>query len=383
MAYRRTGQSSQKKRTSKSRARSIKTKPVSIPVTKTTGSRVENQVVQVPVNRSIVNEDDCAIMYWGSFFENQGYGSSTPGGLPQGIAFQVNPINPTSGQFAPPNLTYNEWLQFWGQTGPSGVPGQLVPASVKLTMNFQLTINSGGAPWWFNFIDLYPGMINHFIRIYSKAIIIRAANNATEECWFEIKNFMPFYAEGFPVSSCDEGDSDIGIDGGSGGSFTGYPACVPFEGLQNYRTFYFGLNEVPLDRCLWKNAGLTFHDPGQSPSFVAPGPNSPVPYGLDANFGLDMNSCIPVFNQWQYGDRIILGGLTAAINPFWGSESCSYAFSVDTDGDGVPDQFYGDYIGISVPTEVDGNQIYGIGFGSSGGTVQTLLPSEEITLIVQ
>ena len=94
--------------------------------------------------------------------------------------------------------------------------------------------------------------------------------------------------------------------------------------------FYVNDTSVPLDKCFWKPSYLTNHAPGQSPGFVLPNPNFPFSYGIDANFGLNMNNSLPITNFFGYGDKLIIENITAHANPFWGLKNCSYSFSIDS-----------------------------------------------------
>ena len=284
----------------------------------------------------------CQLMQWGNY--GQTGGPTGLGNTPAiGPTLQLNPEPPLSGQYA--GTSTIDWVAQWGVQDTNG--NFYMPASGNLNMNFNLTIwtNNGLHPYWY-VLGLYPGMWVFSLRLYSKAIITKA-NGTQFEAHFEVKNFAPTYGTVTPPSIAP-------------GSWMG-PGPASFT-PPSYN-LYFSINQRSLSECLWKYGQLVYHPTAQPPAMI----------GGDANFGLDINQSVPVSNMWEYGDRILLGGIQAEMNPFWKMSNCSYAISFDSDGDGEPDNFYGNTVDpvTNAPT----------GPGNFGQNLTTMVPSESKLLI--
>lgn len=307
-------------------------------------------------------DDTCQLMYWGgSSSGTQGTGLNS---FPIGVDIQLNVAPPLLGPFS--NISIQEFNQYWGQTSAAGQ--YFLPASVNLNLNFDFIITSqGGTPQngsW-QLYSLLPGMSVYNFRLTSKARVIRV-NGSVENYHFELKNFHPALA--FTSHPMEPGSG--GGFGGVGNDWMQNGSSYLNPDTQYAHHWYFILGQIPVERCLWRYDNLTFHPQNQGLSLVN------GPYGLDANFGVNMNQSIPITNYFEYGDRIILDGITAHVNPFWGYESCPFAFAIDEDGDGIADSYFGDYGG----TVVDG-QIIELP-SQAGGPVQTVVPTETKILYV-
>lgn len=310
--------------------RAMKTKPLTLNVEREVGQLPQPTVIQIPQQPQQQQTAGCALMQWGSLTPGSGQTASTAG-----PSIQLNVAPPLYGTFA--GIDPIEFTQFWGVQAPNG--SYPLNASVNLNINFDLLAYTNSPSWAWSFWDLYAGMFKFFVRMYSKARVVRVGGQV-EECWFEVKNMIPFFGYRYPC-----------LD-------NSYLACEedPFgvQALDNYYYFFVGLSDYPLEKCLWKLQGLTFHQPGQSPDEVTPGPATPYPYGPDANFGLDMNTSIPFLNDFSYGDKIFIEGINVQVNPFWGIEQCSYNVGVSNEGDTSPDDFYigqpGSNLGTMIPS---------------------------------
>lgn len=365
MAYRTSRQSGQRRKNDRLSKNTSKKIPLRIPVIE---NKLDNQVknlnLQVPSSSSVLNDPtNCMVMQWGS-----GMGS---GGLPIGPDIQLNIEPPIVGPFSG-QINTIEFAQYWGVQNAAG--SYFVPASGSINISYSLKINASStgintALSNFELITIVPGMYMHTIRLVGKARL-RKWNGTVIPLHFEHKNSLPLTA--FIDPPAQDGGFGIGIGGGgfgSGGYDSGsYPIYQELPGNPNYIHFFVHDINVPLDKCFWKVENLVNHAPGQSPGYVYPNPAWPFPYGLDANFGLDMNNSYPVTNFFEYGDAIEIENIDAIANPFWGFNQCSYSIGVDTDGDGVTDDFFGNTI--------DPNTGVPIGPGNAGGNLQTLLPSE-------
>ena len=342
MAYRKRRGSAE--RVEKPGRRGAKTRNVTMNLERNLGELPQPTVVQLPV-QPMQLPSACALMQWGT--STPGSGTNFAQGGP---AMQVNVAPPVVGTFA--GISALEFTQYWGVQNAAG--SYFLPASINLNINFDLVAwASTPQPWAWCFWDLYPGMFKRFVRIFSKARIIRATGEV-EECWFEAKNFIPFFGYGYPCVFDSDGNNTSYLQCPTQGDIDGWAS-----GLSNYYHFYVGLNQYPIEKCLWKLQGLTFHSPNQSPAEVNPGPSTPFPYGPDNNFGLDMNASLPVTNNWNYGDRIIIEGVNAQVNPYWGITQCSYEVGIDGDNDGIIEDFYS---------------------GTEGATLATMVPSAQIQL---
>lgn len=350
MAYRKSRQSGQRKR----RSAKTKTKQLVIPpVITREGETLQLPVLQMP--QSSVVDQGCQLMNWGN-----SVGSPSSGNY--GPDIQLNIAPPTDGQYS--DITVADFLQYWGTTTAAGQ--YFLPASGTFNFNFQLLMWTGSpVPSNWYLMAVLPGLMWYSVRLFSKARVIRS-NGSVEECWFELKNILPSYA--FESNPPDGSDSGFGIGFGGGPFSGGTQQSWMLDGsefLQNMGTeayhYYFHVQNVPIDQCLWRLPGLTFHNSASNLGSVN-GPN-----GNDANFGVDINQSIPFPNHFNYGDRIQLEGITAQINPFWGFEMCPYSFGVDWDGDGVTDDYYGTNL-----YDENGNLA---GSVPAGGPLQTMLPS--------
>lgn len=352
MAFRR------RKTADRTRSKGSKTKSLKLPpMPSQDGSSFMNPpVVQLPTNPP--PNESCQLMSWSGNASQSGFG-------PQ---IQLNPEPPTSGTFS--NLTVMEFQQYWGTTDANGT--YFLPASGTINLNFDFTMwsNNGVPPngnW--SLIATMPGMMFYSLRLTSKAKIIRATGEV-EECWFEVKNIVPYLA----FTNFVGGDSDYDIDIGPGGG--GSSSGVPFGWMQDGTSFlsgfgpyaykyYFQIQQLPLNKCLWRMYGQTFHPSGQPLGSVN------GPYGLDANFGLNMNQSVPITNYFNYGDKIYLEGITASINKWWGFEMCGFSWTGDIDLDGVT-EYYGTWV-----LDQSGNISENISFG---GPLQTMIPSSPIMI---
>ena len=348
MAYRKSRQSGQRKR----RSAKTKTKQLAIPpVVTREGETLQLPVLQMPQS-SVVN-DSCQLMNWGNT------GSPAQGNFGPEIQLNIGP--PTSGNFS--DISMPDFLQYWGTTTAAGQ--YFLPASGTFNFNFQLLMwTSSPVPSNWSLIAVLPGMMWYSVRLISKARVIRATGEI-EECWFELKNIMPSYA--FESNPPDDEDSGFGVGTGGGPFGGGTQQSWMLDGseyLENIGAqayhYYFHVQNIPIDQCLWRFQGLTFHPSGQSLGSVN-GPN-----GNDSNFGIDINQSIPFPNHFNYGDRIKLEGISAQINPFWGFEMCGFSFGVDLNQDGMTD-----YFGTWVFDE-NGNPSPNPSFG---GPLQTMIPS--------
>ena len=359
MAYRRTRQSGQRRKSNKISRQVSKTTPLTIPVVE---NKLDTQVkqlnVQLPSSNSNPNINDCCLMHWGDGVISGGV-NEQPGGLPYGPNIQLNVAPPL-----PPNtfsdLDIPEFLNYWGVQAPNGSYPLGASGSLNISYSVRIFTESINNVPTFGLLTLTPGMYMHTIRLTGKARLIKA--NGTEiQLYFEHKNSIPFLAYS-------------NIEFNTFGASETYPLFQEGpQGAPNYRYIEFYVNDqnIPIDKCFWKPNGLNNHPSGQNPGFVFPNPNSPYPpYGIDSNFGLDMNNSLPMNNFFGYGDKIIIENVSAVANPFWGLKNCSYAIDVDTDADGQADNFYGNVVEItgSGPAPVSG--------GNAGGNLQTLLPSE-------
>lgn len=326
------------------------------------GSSFTNpQVIQMPTNPPPT--ETCQLMYYGTTYNPTQVTFGGPGYGPQ---IQLNPEPPISGNFA--NISVMEFQQFWGATTAAGQ--YFLPASGSINMSFDLVMTTSPTPpsngTWALF-GIMPGMMFYSLRLTSKALVKRV-DGTVIPCWFEVKNLLPFLAFDGSWGVNDGGGYGIGgVGNWTGGS--GEPWMQDGTGyLPEYAYHYhFAPQQIPLHKCLWRYEGQVFHPAGQG----LDGVNGP--YGLDANFGLDMNQSLPFPNNFEYGDIIYLEGINASINPWWGFDMCSYAIGVDSDDDGVPDDYYGDYL-----YNEDG-AVIGIS-GSSGGNLQTMIPGGPVTL---
>jgi len=366
MAYRRTRQSGQKRKSNKISKQMSRKTPLRIPVLE---NKVDNQVkqlnVQVPSSSSNLNLDDCALMAWGQSI-TAAPNAGGQGGLPYGPDIQLNVAPPL-----PPNpfsdISPVEFLNYWGVQAPNG--SYPLGASGNLNISYTVRIWTGSVNNLdeFALMTLQPGMFMHCVRLTGKARLVKA-NGQEIQLHFEHKNSIPVIA----YSSIDfnSGGGGFGIGGGGTGSGGSYPVYQPDPNGIKYIEFHCHDVQVPIDKCFWKLSNLTYHAPGQSPGFVLPNPNWPFSYGIDANFGLNMNNSFPVSNHFEYGDRLIIENITAHANPFWGLKNCSYSIAVDEDGDGQADDFFGNIVNVngSGPAPVSG--------GNAGGNLMTMLPSE-------
>lgn len=348
MAFRR------RKTADRTRSKGSKTKSLKLPPmpSQDGASFMNPQVIQLPTNPP--PNESCQLMYWTQ-------GSAGQGTL--GPQIQLNPEPPTSGAFS--NISILEFQQYWGTTDANGA--YFLPASGTINLNFDFIMNSNnGVPpngsW--SLIATMPGMMFYSLRLTSKAKIIRVGGEV-EECWFEVKNIVPYLAFTSIVPGSDNYDVVIGSGGGFGGNFNTWmqDGSNFLDGIA-YQ-YYFQIQQLPLNKCLWRMQGLSFHPPGQSLGFVS------GPYGNDANFGLNMNQSYPITNYFNYGDKIYLEGITASINPWWDFNMCSYSLQVDLDGDGIDDN-YGNWL-----FDADGNIV---GTSPSGGPLQTMIPSSPIMI---
>ena len=358
MAYRRTRQSGQRRKSNKISKQISKTTPLRIPVLE---NKVDNQIkqlnVQLPSSNSNLDLDDCALMAWGYGVTTNGQMSGSQG-LPVGPAIQLNAAPPLPG-FPFDDISVPEFLNYWGVQAPNG--SYPLGASGNLNINYSIRIWTGSinTAATFNLLSLTPGMYMHSIRLTGKAKLVKASGQEIP-LHFEHKNSIPFHAY-----------SNIEINTGFGGSVD-YPVFQEEPGNigTRYVEFYINDTNVPIDKCFWKLSNLNYHPQGQSPGFVGPNPNWPFSYGLDANFGLDMNNSFPITNFFGYGDKLIIENITAFANPYWGLKNCSYSFSVDTDGDGEADDFFGNIV------EVTGSGPAPVSGGNAGSNLMTVIPSE-------
>lgn len=346
-----------------------KTKPFRLPpMPSQDGSSFMNpQVVQMPTNPP--PDNSCQLMQWGTTYSPT---QVTMGGPGYGPQVQLNPEPPLYGQWAGTDIL--QFQQAWGLDVVNN-GNYYMPASGTINMSFDfiMTTHQGypsNGTW--SLIAIMPGMMFYSLRLTSKATVKRA-DGTLIPCWFEVKNLIPFLA--FDGSwNPNQGSGGYGIGGfpGNWGTTGSEPWMQDGTGyLPQYAYHYhFAPQQIPLDKCLWKNDGLVFHPPGQG----LDGVNGP--YGLDANFGLDMNQSVPFLNHWGYGDAIYLEGISASINPWWGFDMCSYSVGVDSDGDGVPDDYYGDYLWSD-----QGGVVIGVNNTFGNDTpLQTMVPGGPIAL---
>lgn len=354
MAYRRTRQSGQKRKSNKISKQTSKTTPLRIPVLE---NKVDNQIkqlnVQLPSSSSSLDLDDCCLMAWGAGVTAPGIYSGQ-GGLPFGPDIQLNVAPPLPG-FPFDDISPIEFLNYWGVQSPNG--SYYLGASGNINISYSVRIWTGSInnlPT-FGLISLTPGMYMHTIRLTGKARLVKASGEEIP-LHFEHKNSIPFLAY-----------SNMEISDGFGGSVD-YPLFQESQAGEKYIEFYVNDTDVPLDKCFWKTSYLTNHAPGQSPGFVMPNPAWPYPYGVDANFGLNMNNSFPITNFFGYGDKLIIENISAFANPFWGLKNCSYSIGVDSDGDSQADDYYGNI--------VDGTTFAPVSGGNAGSNLMTMLPSE-------
>ncbi len=362
MAYRRTRQSGQKRKSNKISKQISKTTPLRIPVLE---NKVDNQIkqlnVQFPSSSSSLDLDDCCLMAWGAGVTAPGIYSGQ-GGLPYGPDIQLNVAPPLPGSPFD-DISPIEFLNYWGVQAPNGSYPLGASGNINISYSVRIWTGSINNLPTLSLMSLTPGMYMHSIRLVGKARLVKASGQEIQ-LHFEHKNSIPFLAY-----------SNLDINFGGFGGSDNYPvyqedvAAVQQSGTK-YIEFYVNDTDVPLDKCFWKPSVLNSHPPGQSPGFVLPNPTWPYPYGLDANFGLDMNNSFPITNFFGYGDKIIIENISAFANPFWGLKNCSYAISVDEDGDGQADDYYGNVV------EITGSGAAPVSGGNAGANLMTMLPSE-------
>ena len=358
MAYRRTRQSGQKRKSNKISKQISKTTPLRIPVV---DNKVDNQIkqlnVQVPSSSSSLNLDDCCLMAWGSGVTSPGMYSGL-GGLPVGPDIQLNVAPPLPGSPFD-DISPIEFLNFWGVQAPNGSYPLGASGNINISYSVRIWTGSINNLPIFSLMSLTPGMYMHSIRLTGKARLVKASGQQIP-LHFEHKNSIPFLAY-----------TNMNISTNFGGSVD-YPIFQESSsgGEEKYIEFYVNDTDVPLDKCFWKPVNLNNHAPGQSPGFVLPNPTWPYPYGIDANFGLDMNNSFPITNFFGYGDKLIIENITAFANPYWGLKNCSFALDADTDGDGQADSFFGNIV------EITGQGPAPVSGGTAGANLQTMLPSE-------
>lgn len=359
MAYRRTRQSGQKRKSNKiSRQISRKT-PLRIPVLE---NKVDNQIkqlnVQVPSSSSNLDLDDCCLMAWGQSI-TAAPNAPGAGGLPYGPDIQLNVAPPL-----PPNpfsdIDAVEFLNYWGVQAPNGSYPLGASGSINISYTVRIWTGSANNLDEFALMTVMPGMFMHCVRLTGKARLVKA-NGQEIPLHFEHKNSIPVVA----YSSIDFNDDTLIGVGGSGSS---YPIFQPNAQGIKYIEFHCHDINVPIDKCFWKMNNLTYHAPGQSLGYVFPNPNWPFSYGIDANFGLNMNNSFPISNHFGYGDKLIIENISAFANPFWGLKNCSYSIGVDSDGDSQADDYYGNI--------VDGTTFAPVSGGNAGSNLMTMLPSE-------
>jgi len=343
-----------------------KTKPFRIPPMPSQDSSVYAgpQVVQLPTNPP--PDNSCQLMQWGTTYNSSQVGLGQEGYGPQ---IQLNPEPPLFGNFA--GIDVMEFQQYWGTTTQGGQYFLNASGSINLNFDLIMTTHQGypsNGTW--GLIAIMPGMMYYSLRLTSKALVKRT-DGTVHPCWFEVKNLIPFLA--FDGSwNPNQGSGGYGIGGvpGNWGTTGSEPWMQDGTGyLPEYAYHYhFSVQQLPLHKCLWEYQGQVFHPAGQG----LDGVNGP--YGLDANFGLDMNQSLPFTNNWNYGDIIYLEGINAEINPWWGFEMCSYSIGVDSDDDGVPDDYYGDYLFSG-----QGGVVIGVS-NNTGGNLQTMVPGGPVTL---
>ena len=340
-----------------------KTKPFTLPPLPSQDGNTFSSpsVVQLPTNPP--PDNTCQLMQWGTSNSPVQVSVGGPGYGPQ---IQLNPEPPNFGAFS--NITPMEFQQFWGTTDANG--NYFLNASASINLNFDILMSTSptqplNGNW--SLFTVLPGMMYYSIRLTSKARV-KKIDGSIINCWFEVKNIIPFMG----YTSTPPGEFEGGIDIGGGSVWGGFNQTWLQDGSgflpNNHLQFFFSIQQLSISKCLWANQGLVFHPQGQPLGGVNGS------YGLDANFGLDMNQSIPLVNDFSYGEIIYLEGITASINPWWGFENCSYAVAVDQDGDGLPDDYYGTYI-----SDPMGN-IVGIS-GSAGSNLQTMVPGAPVTLV--
>ena len=356
MAYRRTRQSGQKRKSNKISKQISKTTPLKIPVLE---NKVDNQIkqinVQFPSSSSSLNLDDCCLMAWGAGVTSSGIYPGQ-GGLPFGPDIQLNVAPPLPGSPFD-DISPIEFLNFWGVQAPNGSYPLGASGNINISYSVRIWTGSINNLPTFGLLTLTPGMYMHTIRLVGKARLVKA-NGQEIPLHFEHKNSIPFLAY-----------SNMLFEDSFGGS-SDYPLFQESTTGEKYVEFYVNDTEVPLNKCFWKPTYLTNHTPGQSPGFVLPNPAWPYPYGIDANFGLDMNNSFPINNFFGYGDKLIIENITAFANPFWGLKNCSYAFSIDSDGDGEQDNYFGNIV------EITGSGAAPVSGGNAGSNLMTMIPSE-------
>ena len=298
----------------------------------------------LPVNQQVM-PNQCQLMTFGNTLPS----STGIGGSPViGPNLQLNVAPPLSGQYA--GISAPDFVIDWGNQDVNG--NYYMPASGNLNLKFNLRIwSNGGTPPTWNILGLYPGMWYFSVRLYSKATV-QKANGTQFDCHFEVKNFIPSIGFVTPPQAA----------AGGGWLYPGPPAPAGSPNIPSY-DLHFMIEQRSLSKCLWKYGQLSFYPQNQPPQI----------FGEDSNFGLNMNQSAPVDNMWGYGDRIILQGIQAEINPFWGLKNCSYSIAFDEDGDGIPDDFYGNTVDpiTQAPT----------GPGNAGQNLTTMIPSETKILV--
>lgn len=298
-------------------------------------------------NRGLSN--NCQLLSWGDM--NALSPEGVVGGLPTGPDIALNVKIPTQGQYS--GISQEDFDQYWGVEAPGG--GFPLPASATLNLDFKIKVwASGGLPdsgaW--DVLSSVPAMMPFFFKIGSKARVVK--RGVSYDALFELKNFYPHLIY---TSNPDQA-----------GGIVQYSEALAQEGVPAYE-FHFSMQDVPLSKCLWSPIKSSSHSASSSPSFIN------GRYGADANWGLNMNASSS-FTQvngtaFSYGDQIIIDPVSIAVNPFWGLTTCSYSVAIDTDGDGAPDNYFGNTVN-SLGQRSD--------TGSSGFNLRSMVPSEPKTL---
>lgn len=336
-------------RTKQGRQRTIDL-PRSLVGTKTPSGGIVPKSFSFPERSFSLPSPPCQLMSWGQ--EPLGLNPALDTGpLPYGPDIQLNINPPTDGLGS--DLSLLEFLQYWGQYNPQTETYPL-GASGSLNFNFDLKINfNNGFPPYFNILTLMPGIWLWALRLVSKAEI-QFPGEPPSECHFELKNFIPSVVLSNIASTEDSG-------------WIFYQSDELSQSQPPYLHAYFNVTDVPIKKCFWRLGATTNHPPATSfGTVVSSAPGTPLDYGPDANFGLDMNNSFPVSaGNVPFGTKLRIKSIAALFNPLFGFENCSYAITID-----------GNNFGFTTdPTT---------GFpisSNAGSNLLTMLPSQEKILV--